>query len=311
MIESNDFTGDPYEVELGTPFTYLENGSAINQYYFPVIYNGNINYVYRVYEDVILYEETGELQYVSSMSSVLAEKFTELAKKTSSDVPAILTVENYNILANIGSQVEIIAEDLLAESNIYTNNTGRSEYGLTASYAQDQLRSIFGDAVRKEEDGSIVYLYEVELIDYSRTFAFSSQIEDDIMNIRGLTLGINGTWTGSTYSHEDPLPYLSINLNITSEEPLSFGYDVFFIEKYINGGWYEMIDVSGVQGTAFSSGNHSIKLYDIVTENLFGDGEYRIVVRVDEDKLGALGYDFDSPKYLAEEFRMHNGILYR
>ena len=59
MIESNDFVGDIYKVRLGTPFTYLNDGTSINQYYFPVLYNGVIEYIYRVYEDQIYFKKQG------------------------------------------------------------------------------------------------------------------------------------------------------------------------------------------------------------------------------------------------------------
>ena len=38
MIQNGDFTGDPYRVQLGTPFTYLGSEDSAKQFYFPVIY---------------------------------------------------------------------------------------------------------------------------------------------------------------------------------------------------------------------------------------------------------------------------------
>ena len=53
------------------------------------------------------------MRYAGSMSSVLVDTFLELSEKTSSSVPALLTVNNHNILAQIGSQTQIIAQDQL------------------------------------------------------------------------------------------------------------------------------------------------------------------------------------------------------
>lgn len=144
MVESGDFTGDPYQVELGTPFTYLADDEAVTQYYFPVIYNGNIVYIYRVYEDVVYYRETGELRYASSMSNVLVDALLELSEQTSNDNPAIFTVNNNNILATVGSEVSVIAEDLLTgyqplENNLLCYNMDTNSQGLNVVNATDTL----------------------------------------------------------------------------------------------------------------------------------------------------------------------------
>ena len=104
MIQNGDFTGDPYRVQLGTPFTYLGSEDSAKQFYFPVIYGGEFIYIYRIYEDTFYFEETGELRYAGTMSAVMVDAFSNLAKMTSQNSPATLVVDGYNIIAVVGDK---------------------------------------------------------------------------------------------------------------------------------------------------------------------------------------------------------------
>lgn len=89
--------------QLGTPFTIQSQYLSATVYYFPIISNGIVIATFRVYED------TTTNTYVGIMSKFLADELSSL--NTTSSTPALLFVDEGNIMANVNGQISILIND--------------------------------------------------------------------------------------------------------------------------------------------------------------------------------------------------------
>ncbi len=95
FIESQCEGNMPYSsVTVGRPFAFLDYGSDV--YYFPVICDGAIEYIFRVYPS----QNTG---YDAAISSFLAAELESLAKETSVRRPMKFSSVGNKIIATIGN----------------------------------------------------------------------------------------------------------------------------------------------------------------------------------------------------------------
>lgn len=100
FVESYCEGNVPYtSIMVGTPFAFLDYGSDV--YYFPVICDGVIRYVFRVYPN----QNNG---YDAAISSFLAEELESLAKVTSANMPLKLNRIGNEIIASIGNEEYIL-----------------------------------------------------------------------------------------------------------------------------------------------------------------------------------------------------------
>lgn len=95
MGETVDYT----EVRVGTPFAFANPGADV--YYFPILVDGVITYLFSVYPD-----ET--LGYCGTLSTFLAKELEELSPYTSPDSPLRLTLEGEAIYATVGEKKMIL-----------------------------------------------------------------------------------------------------------------------------------------------------------------------------------------------------------
>lgn len=83
---------DTTKISVGTPFAFADNEPDV--FYFPVMYNGTIVYLFRVYPN-------GE-SYSAAITDFLAEDIESLAHLTSVDAPMYLNCVANKIIATIG-----------------------------------------------------------------------------------------------------------------------------------------------------------------------------------------------------------------
>lgn len=131
-------------IEIGTPFAFADAGSDV--YYFPVICDGHIEFLFRVYPD-------GDT-YSAAISPFLAEELESLASYTSSNCPMYLNLVDSKIVATIGSRSFTLFE--YPENMAVLNNA--SSRILTASYSvvNAKLPSNIAVSIRQTRD---VYEY--------------------------------------------------------------------------------------------------------------------------------------------------------
>ncbi len=95
MVSINDGELPNYgSIYLGTPFTFMNTDSDV--FYFPVICDGKILYLFRIYE----YEDN----IYGAISSFLADDIEKLSSQTSPETPMTLKMEGNIIVASIGSK---------------------------------------------------------------------------------------------------------------------------------------------------------------------------------------------------------------
>ena len=87
-------------ISVGTPFAFADNDADV--YYFPVICNGSIEYLFRVYPD-------GDT-FSAAITAFLADEIENLAKYTSESNPMYLNLVDTQIVATIGSNKYILFE---------------------------------------------------------------------------------------------------------------------------------------------------------------------------------------------------------
>lgn len=90
-------------IQLGSPFTIQAQYLDTIVYYFPIISDGAIVATFRVYEDA------SAKSYVGIMSKFLADELSSL--NTNSSVPALLFIDEGNIMVNIGGMVDVLIDD--------------------------------------------------------------------------------------------------------------------------------------------------------------------------------------------------------
>lgn len=79
---------------VGTPFAFADISADV--YYFPVVCDGHITYLFRVYPD--------GASFSAAITAFLADEIENLAKYTSADNPMYLNLVNTKIVATIGSR---------------------------------------------------------------------------------------------------------------------------------------------------------------------------------------------------------------
>ncbi len=87
-------------ISIGTPFAFADNNADV--YYFPVICDGNIEYLFRVYPD-------GN-SFSAAITAFLANEIENLSEYTSESNPMYLNLIDTQIVATIGSNSYILFE---------------------------------------------------------------------------------------------------------------------------------------------------------------------------------------------------------
>ena len=87
-------------ISVGTPFAFADTDADV--YYFPVICDGNIEYLFRVYPD-------GN-SYSAAITAFLADEINSLAEYTSVNNPMYLNLVDTQIIATIGSDSYVLFE---------------------------------------------------------------------------------------------------------------------------------------------------------------------------------------------------------
>lgn len=116
-IESGAFSVGQ-SVSLGTPFTIASPQSDTDVYYFPIISDEIVVATFRVYLD-----ET-EQEYTGIMSAYLAAELNELSSATTNETPAMLFMDNGNLMVRIGEESTLLLPSPLDPDTselLYTN----------------------------------------------------------------------------------------------------------------------------------------------------------------------------------------------
>lgn len=109
-------------VSVGTPFSFADADADV--YYFPVLCDGQIEYLFRVYPD-------GD-SFSAAITKFLAADLERLAKYTSASNPMYLNLVGNRIIATIGSQNHILFEypDDMSISRSETEVASISDYNV-------------------------------------------------------------------------------------------------------------------------------------------------------------------------------------
>lgn len=128
-------TVDYTEVRVGTPFAFANPGADV--YYFPILIDGVITYLFSVYPD-----ET--LGYCGTLSTFLAKELEELASYTSPDSPLHLTLEEGTLCATVGEKKMILFQHTpkLWEESEESERESAQESTLSISTSQSALTVI-------------------------------------------------------------------------------------------------------------------------------------------------------------------------
>lgn len=122
FLESHCEDGIPdVKIKLGSPFTFMDEGSDV--YYFPVMFEGVIKYIFRVYPG-----QKGS--YDAAISSFLVEDLEMLAKQTSILKPLQLNRKEKDIVATIGDNKYILftyPDDMVEPVNELSNSKALSQ----------------------------------------------------------------------------------------------------------------------------------------------------------------------------------------
>lgn len=99
---------------VGKPFSFGEGSTDV--FYFPIICDGNIKYLFRVYPD--------EENYVAAITEFLAKELNSLASKTSVDNPMSINRVGTKIIAIIGNEQYTLCEypDDISNGNSNVNS---------------------------------------------------------------------------------------------------------------------------------------------------------------------------------------------
>ncbi len=89
------------DLKLGNPFSFCNTDSDL--FYFPVISNGSITHMLRVYK-----KSNGE--YGAAIGKSFVEEINDLASKTSKTSPLILMMENDTAVAYVNKERTVIHE---------------------------------------------------------------------------------------------------------------------------------------------------------------------------------------------------------
>lgn len=88
---------------LGSPFALVNEEENTITYYFPILYNNHIEATFRVYE------VNGQLAGI--YSEALANELEELSKKTTAEKPAVIAVNNGNVIAITCEGIDVLQKD--------------------------------------------------------------------------------------------------------------------------------------------------------------------------------------------------------
>lgn len=88
---------------LGSPFALINEEEDTVIYYFPILYNNHIEATFRVYE------VNGQLAGI--YSEALANELEELSKKTTAEKPAVIAVNNGNVIAITCEGIDVLQKD--------------------------------------------------------------------------------------------------------------------------------------------------------------------------------------------------------
>ena len=109
---------DYANISVGNPFNFGNENSDI--YYFPVLNDGELILLFRVYPD-----ENG---YAGAMSRFLVDELTELASETSANEPLTLIMDGADIVACIGTETQTLFSypEVLSSNNTAINTAANS-----------------------------------------------------------------------------------------------------------------------------------------------------------------------------------------
>ncbi len=88
------------DIIVGAPFAFADYNADV--YYFPIICDGEVTYLFRVYPD-------GE-SFSAAISSFLAADIEELSALTSADSPLYLNLTDNKIIASVGTKEYVLFE---------------------------------------------------------------------------------------------------------------------------------------------------------------------------------------------------------
>lgn len=176
-------------IHVGTPFAFADADADV--YYFPVLYNGSIKYLFRVYPD-------GN-SYSAVISAFLADELNRLAPRTSTNHPLYLNLEDSKIVATIDGDKHILFEyPELTESSIISNGAASeqslsvvdarsvAEITLNLQLTRDVFKYISLDITEKQGDNSWCTAYCLATIIRTQTTAYTSAL-----GLMTIALGIN------------------------------------------------------------------------------------------------------------------------
>lgn len=147
---------DYKQISVGFPFAFADENADI--YYFPVMYNGEIYYLFRVYPD-------GNGSFAAAISPFLADELESLAESTSRKNPLYLNMVESKIVASIGDLEYVLfeypidlAEDgisaLSSDENEYSITDAKKDIGFDLSFAESRAVSNYIDLDIIETQGS-------------------------------------------------------------------------------------------------------------------------------------------------------------
>lgn len=91
-------------ISLGQPFKIMSNEAVINMYYFPVISDGTIIGTLRVYQTA-----EDPVEYAAITSQYLGRELQELRSCTSQNAPALLYMDNGNVMAQANGESRLLS----------------------------------------------------------------------------------------------------------------------------------------------------------------------------------------------------------
>lgn len=112
-VRSMEEAGNYTVVTIGQPFAFTQSNALV--YHFPIICDGEITYVFRVFPD-------GD-SYSGVISKMFAKELTELGEYTSVAEPMYISNKNDDIIATIGDMEYMIFENVGQSNAVSTITT--------------------------------------------------------------------------------------------------------------------------------------------------------------------------------------------
>lgn len=247
----DEFGTDISGYELGRPFVLKSDTVATKVAYFPVILNGEITHTLRVFK-------APDDQYYGVLSTFLANELGVLSRHTMPEQPAMITLNNDNLISVMGDAVSVIEAD--KEAKPVTYNSQIVTYSNTQTVTVNCMETI---------------TYEKNLV--QPRAVVSSYLATSIMETQQTT-----SWCGA-YSEAMIIRYKKNNYCVASEiagyfgKTQSQGFMLHEIIQYANTqGLYPQMRMNVLTSTEFKS---QINNYKPVFMGFYlsnGDGHFMV-----------------------------------